>query len=86
MATRTTFTTLATTEADPRLLPPPHTAEDRAKIERLASDMRANGWAGRPLLIVNGETWSGSHRLAAAVQAELESIPVVDHQKASVWV
>lgn len=41
--------------------------------------MKKNGWDGRPLLVIERENdylaWTGTHRLAAAVAAELESVP-----------
>jgi len=41
--------------------------------------MRENGWEGRSLLVIQRETkffaWTGSHRIAAAREVGLESIP-----------
>jgi len=41
--------------------------------------MRENGWQGRSLLVIQRETqyfaWTGSHRIAAAREVGLESIP-----------
>jgi len=41
--------------------------------------MEENGWQGRPLLVIERQSdylaWTGSHRLAAAAKAGLESVP-----------
>jgi len=44
--------------------------------------MRKNGWQGRPLLVIERESkepwyvaWTGSHRIAAAIDAGLDEVP-----------
>lgn len=48
-------------------------------LRSLAADMKANGWNGRPLLVIEREedflAWTGSHRIAAAKLAGLADIP-----------
>lgn len=39
--------------------------------------MANEGWVGRPLLVLNDEAITGSHRIAAARKAEIK-IPVID--------
>lgn len=47
-------------------LPEPlHSAEDAAKVMRLADDMAANGWQGAPLVVDGEQAITGSHRIAA---------------------
>lgn len=61
---------------------PPHEVRDTEKYDRLVEAF-ADGWVGRPLLVENlGEgygyqSWTGSHRIAAARAAGIETIPVV---------
>jgi len=62
-----------------------HNITDQTKYEAIAEDMAANGWTGRPLLVIDcGDDYSaltGSHRLEAARKAGIEEIPIaiVDH-------
>lgn len=62
-----------------------HEVIDKDKFQQLVEDMKENGWNGRPLVVIDccGEysALTGSHRLAAAREAELYEIPcaVVDH-------
>lgn len=62
---------------------PLHEPEDAGKIEAIAASMRAQGWAGRPLIVCDAtsdapQAFTGSHRLAAAhlagIQPELYSL------------
>lgn len=57
-----------------------HPPFSKVKVAALSEDMKRNGWKGRPLLSVGPEegvyAWTGSHRLAAALLAELPTIPV----------
>jgi ParB-like chromosome segregation protein Spo0J len=66
-------------QISPEEIKPLHKPRQRALLKRLAKDMAANGWTGRPLLVIerNGEyfAWTGSHRIAAAIEAELEAVP-----------
>lgn len=59
----------------PTLIQPPHGVAPSPKLGNLIESMVLNGWTGRPLLLVNGDAWTGSHRLAAAVAAGLEAVP-----------
>jgi hypothetical protein len=73
----------------PRRIEPPHSVQDAAKVESIATSMRREGWQGRPLLLTfygsqpdQEEPWeddlfalTGTHRLAAAVEIELEVVP-----------
>lgn len=61
---------------------PLHEVRDAAKMEALTASMEANGWQGRPLLVVadgcgNYFGLTGSHRYAAASEAGLEMAPCV---------
>lgn len=60
---------------------PMHRALEMDRVDMLTTDMRSRGWVGRPLLVeLSGDgyrAWTGSHRLAAAMAAGLESVPVV---------
>lgn len=53
-----------------------HGVQDATKFEALIASMRINGWQGRPLLVVaEGRGFvalTGSHRLAAAVELDLD--------------
>lgn len=64
-----------------RCIIPPHEVQDEDKFSSIADSMRKNGWQGRPLLVIEAgdgfKALTGSHRLAAAVEAELETVPVV---------
>jgi len=46
------------------------------EVSSMANFMKINGWSGRPLLVVDDEAITGSHRLAAAKQANI-SVPTV---------
>ena len=59
----------------PTLIQPPRDVAPSPKLGDLIESMVLNGWTGRPLLLVNGEAWTGSHRIAAAVAAGLEAVP-----------
>lgn len=66
---------------------PLHEVRSRKLFEELAADMRENGWQGRPLLVIEREddfvAWTGSHRIAAAIEAGLSDVPchVVDERE-----
>ena len=52
------------------------------KVEKLATSMGEKGWDGRPLLVEklpNGDvqSWTGTHRLAAARKVDMKKVPVV---------
>ena len=61
---------------------PLHEVRDADKLESLTESMRSGGWIGRPLLVQDtGEgwyqAWTGSHRIAAAIAAELDTVPCI---------
>jgi len=56
-----------------------HEPRSSRHLRNLAKDMKANGWCGRPLLVIERDSdflaWTGSHRIAAARLAGLDFIP-----------
>jgi hypothetical protein len=82
-------------ELNPSSIQPPHEVRDSAKLARLVSEMESNGWMGRPVLVIeecdeDGNeiegcyvALTGSHRLAAAKQADLYTVPVFCFSAAS---
>lgn len=64
---------------DPNAITPLHEARNRRHADSLAADMKENGWEGRPLLVIKRKSnylaWTGSHRIAAAREAGLSSVP-----------
>ena len=63
-------------DTDPRqLVPRNRTMPD--KVYALAASMKREGWKGDPLLAVEDRALTGSHRLAAAPEAGLVSVPVL---------
>lgn len=60
---------------------PPHAVTDPAHRDAIAASMAAEGWQGRPLLVVEGPSGyvalTGSHRYAAARLAGLEEVEAV---------
>jgi hypothetical protein len=72
---------------DPDLIIPPHEIDDKVKHRLLVKKMLEEGWQGRPLLVeglpVGGrffretmQGWTGSHRIAAALDAGIKLVPV----------
>lgn len=62
---------------NPEMLTPPHEVRDQNKLDTLTAAMSQHGWVGRPL-VVNGtkyDSWTGSHRIQAAINAGLQSVP-----------
>jgi hypothetical protein len=57
-----------------------HEATDPRKLARLVKSMSKSGWTGRPVLampLADGiQALTGSHRLAAAREAQLDTVPV----------
>lgn len=51
---------------------------DPSKVDALAAAMELLGWSGAPIVVDGDSAITGSHRLAARAQAELETIPVVE--------
>ena len=67
---------------DPDRVWPWNEAFDVARVDRIADSMRGDGWVGRPLVLVSSgdgryRALTGSHRLAAALDAGLPTVPVV---------
>ena len=58
---------------------PLHELRSSQHLQDLVDDMRENGWRGRPLLVIERAedylAWTGSHRLAAAKDARIISVP-----------
>ena len=67
------------TEMRPGSLQAYHGIQDHEKLEALIESMERDGWQGVPLVRV-GESWliTGSHRVVAARNAELETVPTVE--------
>ena len=64
----------------PEDVEPLHSPNVPALYRDLVRSMKKDGWNGRPLLVIecaNGSfvAWTGSHRIAAAREAGLDSIP-----------
>jgi ParB-like nuclease domain. len=59
---------------------PLHDADDVEKLNALTEDMEENGWVGSPIVVYQSgdgfQAMNGSHRLAAALTAGLDEIPV----------
>lgn len=68
-------------EVDPKRITAPHGVKNTRKRDRLVESMHDGGWDGRPLLVYRSggqyQALTGSHRLDAAVKAELARIPVL---------
>ena len=62
---------------------PRHAVTASDKAEALAEDMKARGWQGAPLVVLRdyGQALTGVHRLAAAEQAGLDTVPGVDAEE-----
>lgn len=52
---------------------------DDQHVTEIADSMRNNGWQGAPLVVLPdyARAYSGTHRLAAATEAELDEVPAV---------
>lgn len=68
-------------DIDPYDVKPPHAPREKDKLAEITDSMKEVGWNGRPLVVVDMEDYyqavTGSHRLAAAKKAGLETVPVV---------
>jgi ParB-like chromosome segregation protein Spo0J len=67
---------------DPSKVVPYHSEIYPKKTKMIAESMLKDGWRGRPILVKKLSTGrlravSGSHRVRAAIQACLKSIPVI---------
>ena len=76
-------------DVDVERVEPPHHVISQNKLHRLVVEMVENGWVGRPVLVTPGASnlWAqtGSHRIAAAREAGLESIPALMVDLEDVW-
>jgi hypothetical protein len=66
----------------PGVIRPIHEPRDPELFAGILSSMREQGWLGRPLLVVPGtagvyQALTGSHRLAAALEAGLGTVPAI---------
>lgn len=68
-----------TTQIDLELIKPLHNVRNKPHFDALVTDMKENGWRGRPLLVIEREddylAWTGSHRIAAAIEVGFETVP-----------
>lgn len=75
--------TTTATNISPTLIYPPHEVRDEDKYAALVGAMTDGGWSGRPVLAWRAteddrvRALTGSHRIAAARAAGLETIPVL---------
>jgi ParB-like nuclease domain. len=64
---------------DPEEIEPLHEVRIKALFDDLTASMKENRWQGRPLLVIERESdyvaWTGSHRIAAAIEAGLSLVP-----------
>jgi ParB-like chromosome segregation protein Spo0J len=68
-------------KAEVREIYPVHEVRDEVKYETIKASMKAHGWQGRPILVVDcGDYYqalTGSHRLAAATDIDKEmEVPI----------
>lgn len=68
---------------DPEDLEPPNAADDYFKVQQLRESMETKGWDGPPLVVHGEKALNGAHRLAAARQVGLSSIPTITIQEAA---
>lgn len=70
-------------DIDPRRIRKVNASFDEQHVVRLTASMKQLGWSGRPLLVVEVQqygfvdffAWSGSHRVEAAMRANLDTVP-----------
>lgn len=66
---------------EPSLITARHQVRTEKLVGQLTEDMKAEGWNGRPLLILEDDgayiALTGSHRIAAAIAAGLEEVPTL---------
>lgn len=64
---------------DPFSLAPPNAIDKKriGEVQKMSEKMESDGWTGRPLLVINDEAITGSHRIAAARKAQID-IPVIE--------
>ena len=66
----------------PREIRPVHEPRDPELLSSLIRSRRRSGWLGRPLLVLREgsgiyQALTGSHRLSAAIQTELSTVPAI---------
>ena len=68
---------------------PLHEVRNKTKLEALTKEIEQHGWTGNPVLVEKvGDgyrAWTGTHRLAAAKAAGLDTVPVVFVDTEKVW-
>ena len=57
---------------------PPHEVDNFLKLNELKSSFVKLGWIGPPLIVSGDQALTGTHRIAAAKQARIRLIPVVE--------
>jgi ParB-like nuclease domain len=81
-------------QIDPWEIEPLHGVRNKSLLLSLTTDMNQRGWKGRPLLVIERSrpetrylAWTGSHRIAAAREAELASVScyVIHEDKLSLF-
>jgi hypothetical protein len=64
---------------DPKEIRALNEAVNVTLLEELVENMKENGWQGRPILVFETESeymaWTGSHRIAAAIEVGLVRVP-----------
>lgn len=65
---------------DPHDIRPLHSIDRPVALEELVESMQANGWVGRPLLVIERtdgtfQAWTGTHRIQAARDIGLSTVP-----------
>ena len=67
------------TKIDPNLLRALNDPVNVEKLDSLVIAMKKHGWRGRSLLVIETDSeyvaWTGSHRIAAAIEAGLATVP-----------
>ena len=81
---------MLTSTTPPDNIRPAHEVRDHDKFNALVASMLADGWQGRPLLVVDEanegyQALTGSHRLAAALAAELDIVPIAIVEADDLW-
>lgn len=67
-------------DVNPHDIRPLHPVDRPVALEELVESMQAHGWAGKPLLVIERadgtlQAWTGSHRIQAARDVGLATIP-----------
>ncbi len=70
---------------------PLHEVRNQSAVAEIVQEMSENGWRGRPLLVIRSTgrfvAWTGSHRIAAARDAGLATVPcyVLDESRLAAY-